>query len=255
VGDFFWKLKNSVVSSQFKLKIIYEMAGVYIHIRKDKNEPFYVGIYENKYRPFEKTRRNDIWDKIVSKTEFDIKIIREGLTWDEACQMERDLIKQYGRINLNTGILANLTDGGDGAVGLIRTEEHCNKISESLTGKIRTEESKSKQGKSRTGLKDSDETKLKKSLAKKGKRPNNFGKNRSQSAIEGTRKSLFGNLHAAGEKNSKTNLTTDDVIYIKKNWDPDSTEFNSKILSQKFNISMTSVWAIATNRRWRHVVV
>jgi hypothetical protein len=231
------------------------MAGVYIHIRKDKNEPFYVGIYENKYRPFEKTRRNDIWDKIVSKTEFDVKILQEGLTWDEACQMEKDLIKQYGRINLNTGILANLTDGGDGAVGLIRTEEHSRKISESLTGRKLSDDHKKSVSLGSIGKKHSDDTKHKQSIVKKGKKPNNFGKKRSQSAIEGTTKSLFGNQYAAGEKNSKTTLKTEDVIFIKKNWDPNSSDFNSMTLSKKFNISSQSVWAIATNRRWKHVIV
>jgi hypothetical protein len=179
------------------------MAGVYTHIRKDKNKPFYHGIFEDPYRPFEKSRRNSIWDKIVSKTEYEVIILAENLTWEEACQMERELIRRDGRIDMGNGCLANMTDGGDGAVGLIRTEEHCNKISKSLTGKIRSEESKDKQSITRTGFKDSDETKIKKSFAKKGKKPNNFGKKRSQSAIEGTTKSLFGNQYAAGEKNSK----------------------------------------------------
>jgi len=228
------------------------MAGVYIHIRKDKNEPFYVGIYENKYRPFEKTRRNDIWDKIVSKTEFDIKIIREGLTWDEACQMERDLIKQYGRINLNTGILANLTDGGDGAVGLIRTEEHIRKISESLTGRKLSDDHKKNVSLGSIGKKLSEDTKHKQSIVKKGKKPNNYGKKYKSENIS---KCLIGNQYASGESNHKTTLTTEDVIFIKKNWHPDSSEFNSMTLSKKFNISSQSVWAIATNRRWKHVIV
>lgn len=228
------------------------MAGVYTHIRKDKNEPFYHGIFEDPYRPFEKSRRNSIWDKIVSKTEYEVIILAENLTWEEACQMERELILRDGRINMGNGCLANMTDGGDGAVGLIRTEEHSRKISESLTGKIRSEESKDKQSITRTGLKDSDETKIKKSYAKKGKKPNNYGKKYKSENIS---KCLIGNQYAAGESNHKTTLTTEDVIFIKKNWHPDSSEFNSMTLSKKFNISSQSVWAIATNRRWKHVIV
>jgi hypothetical protein len=208
------------------------MAGVYIHIRKDKNEPFYVGIYENKYRPFEKTRRNDIWDKIVSKTEFDVKILQEGLTWDEACQMERDLIKQYGRINLNTGILANLTDGGDGAVGLIRTEEHSRKISESQKGKIVSEETKSKVSEGlkkyfqdnpgiQKGRTVSEEVRKKQSDAKKGQKGN-------PKSIEAMRQATL------GKKRSQE--TKDKMSLAAKNRKPMSQEVKDKIsksVSQK----------------------
>jgi len=229
------------------------MAGVYEHIRLDKNQPFYYGIFEDKYRPFEKTRRNNLWDKIVAKTDYKINIIKEGLTWEEACQMERDLIKQYGRIDKGTGILTNLTDGGDGTVGLIRSEEHSNKISKSLTGRKLSEEHKKKVGIGKIGTKDSEDTIHKKSDAKKGKKPNNYGKKRSTNAITGTTKSLYGNQYAAGENNSKTTLTTEDVIYIKKMWKSDCLINNSKSLAEKFNISVNSVWSIATNRRWKHV--
>lgn len=231
------------------------MAGVYEHFRLDKKEPFYFGIFKNKFRPFEKARRNGIWDKIVSKTKYDVKIIKEGLTWEAACQMERDLIKQYGRIDKGNGILANLTDGGDGAVGLIRTEEHSRKISESLSGKVRSEESIKKQSESRRGLKDSEITKSKKSLAKKGKKPNNYGKKMPDSHRLNISERNKGNKYAAGENNGKTTLTLNDVIFIKKMWNPNCPINNSKQLAKKYNISVISVWAIATNRRWSHVKI
>jgi hypothetical protein len=228
------------------------MAGVYEHIRLDKNEPFYYGIFEDKYRPFERTRRNNLWNKIVAKTPYEVKILKEGLTWEEACQMERDLIKKYGRIDQGTGILTNLTDGGDGTVGLTRTEEHCNKISKSLTGLIRSEESKLKQSFSRKGTNDTEETRVKKSNAKKGKKPNNFGKKYKSENIS---KRLIGNQYAAGENNGKTKLTTEDVIFIKKMWKSDCPINNSKSLAEKFNISINSVWSIATNKRWKHIQI
>ena len=231
------------------------MAGLYKHIRLDKNEPFYIGIFEDKRRPFEKSRRNNLWDKIVAKTNYKVEIIEEGLTWEEVCQMEKDLIKKYGRIDKGTGILTNLTDGGDGAVGLIRSEEHCNKISESLTGRKLTEEHKKNTSEGRMGIKDSQETKSKKSLIKKGKKPNNFGKKRSASAIEGTTKTLYGNQYAAGENNHKSKLKTEDVIFIKKMWKSDCPIYGSDALAKKYNISSNSVWSIATNRRWKHVQI
>lgn len=42
----------------------------------------------------------------------------------EAFAKEIELIAKYGRRNLNTGTLFNLTDGGEGGSGTIRTAEH-----------------------------------------------------------------------------------------------------------------------------------
>jgi len=105
------------------------MAVIYFHRRKDNNEIFYVGIgklkraYENK-----PDRRNSIWNKIVSKTNYTIEIIHKNLSWENACELEKQYIKQYGRINNKTGILANMTDGGDGAVGVVVSKETKDKI-------------------------------------------------------------------------------------------------------------------------------
>jgi hypothetical protein len=52
-----------------------------------------------------------------------IEIIKDGLDEAEAFYEEMNLIALYGRRDLNTGTLFNLTDGGEGTVGAIRTEE------------------------------------------------------------------------------------------------------------------------------------
>ena len=44
-----------------------------------------------------------------------IQIIKDGLSDDESKALEIELIAQYGRKDLDTGILHNQTDGGDGA--------------------------------------------------------------------------------------------------------------------------------------------
>lgn len=120
------------------------MVKVYLHIRKDKNEIFYVGIAKQPERPydFHPQRRSDLWNKIYNKTEVEVKIVAEDLSWEEACEYEKVLIKKYGRLNLNEGTLVNLTDGGDGAIGLIRTEEHRERLSKSQIGKVVSEETK-----------------------------------------------------------------------------------------------------------------
>ena len=84
---------------------------VYRHIRKDKNEPFYIGIgnKENYARAYQTNpnRRNEIWGKIFIKTDIEIEIILEGLSKTQASEKEKEFIKLYGRKNLNTGSLTN----------------------------------------------------------------------------------------------------------------------------------------------------
>jgi hypothetical protein len=104
---------------------------VYLHTRQDINQPFYIGIGSDigKKRAFTKDGRNAFWHRVVAKHPCESKIIYEGLTWKEACEIEINLIAHYGRIR-NGGILVNLTDGGEGTLGLICSEEKKILISE-----------------------------------------------------------------------------------------------------------------------------
>jgi hypothetical protein len=58
-----------------------------------------------------------------------IEIVKDGLDEAEAFYEEIRLIAEYGRRDLKTGTLFNLTDGGEGAVGAVRTPEWCANIS------------------------------------------------------------------------------------------------------------------------------
>jgi len=147
------------------------MAYVYRHIRLDKNEPFYIGIgsdMTNK-RANERARRSEIWKKIVAKSEYEIEILMDGITFDEAKLKEIEFIKLYGRIDLGNGTLANLTDGGDGLINRIFTPEHRRKLSLSQIGRKLSEEQKDKLRKYRIGIPNSPEARLKISKANKGR--------------------------------------------------------------------------------------
>jgi hypothetical protein len=101
------------------------MAYVYRHIRLDKNEPFYIGIgTDSKYqRAYSKQSRNIFWNRVVSKTDYEVEILLDNLTKDEAKIKEIEFIALYGKKIDKTGILTNISDGGDGNSGGKHTEE------------------------------------------------------------------------------------------------------------------------------------
>jgi len=100
---------------------------LYRHIRLDKNEVFYVGIGNSK-RAYSKYSRNPYWHNIVDKTEYEIQVLKKDLSWEDACELEKILINYYGRKDLNTGYLTNMTNGGDGTVGFVFSNESKNKL-------------------------------------------------------------------------------------------------------------------------------
>jgi hypothetical protein len=92
------------------------MAIVYRHRRLDTNEIFYIGIGRDIKRAFDKHKRNRHWLSINNNTTIDVEILKEDLSWEDAQELEIFLIEQYGRRDLGTGPLVNLTNGGDGLI-------------------------------------------------------------------------------------------------------------------------------------------
>jgi hypothetical protein len=155
------------------------MAYVYRHIRLDKNEPFYIGIGsdETYKRAYWKFRNNRIWNSIINKTKYEVEIMIYNLTWEEACNKEKEFIKLYGRKDTKTGILSNLTNGGEGTYGHILNEKSKKIISTKLKGRklnietcIKMSNSKIGNVPSNKGIKMSDEQKIKIGLSNKNKK-------------------------------------------------------------------------------------
>ena len=137
---------------------------LYLHTKKGTEEVFYVGIGK-KGRAINKNSRSKYWKNIVYKYGYEITILSDNLTWKQACDMEIYLIKYYGRRDLGEGNLVNMTDGGEGSIGVIRTAEWSAKISASKKGKKRSAETIAKL----SGIKRSAETIAKLSAASKGR--------------------------------------------------------------------------------------
>ena len=94
---------------------------VYALDRADKQEICYIGKGCGDRKDFHakigSRHYNKILRSIFNKTEVTARILVDCLAEEAALSMERELIALYGRKNIGTGILANLTDGGDGGVG------------------------------------------------------------------------------------------------------------------------------------------
>lgn len=197
------------------------MAYLYRHIRLDKNEPFYIGIgsdEDGKYlRAYSTSSRNKHWENIINLTKFDVEILLDNLTWEEACEKEKEFIKLYGRKNLNTGTLVNWTDGGEGTLNTVITDETRKKMSKSQKGnqtwlgKHHKNETKEKISKSLIGKpngwdgrKHTEESKKKISATSKKRIPWNKGKKNiySPETIEKLAASKRGNKFRVGKKHT-----------------------------------------------------
>lgn len=138
------------------------MAVVYRHIKKDNLQPFYIGIGKEEKRAynFHKNKRSKFWNRVYNKYGCIVEILAEDISWEDACELEMFLISEYGRIDNKTGVLVNMTDGGEGFTGS-HSDESKKKMSISGKGKNIGHSN----GK---GYKHTDEAKIKISEASKG---------------------------------------------------------------------------------------
>ena len=124
----------------------------YAYLREDKT-PYYIGKGTGD-RIYSTNRRNN-----PPKDKSRIIFLKQNLTEEEAFRHEIYMIAVFGRKDLGTGILHNLTDGGDGASGYVFSEETRKKMRERTP---------------------SEETRKKMSEARRGEKNHNYGKIHSE---------------------------------------------------------------------------
>ncbi len=150
-----------------------------------KNKPFYIG-YGSKNRLKEHLYKRELDRKchksckiksILKNDSEPIFIkIRENLTFEEANKLEMYYINLFGRIDNNSGILTNHTDGGSGTKNKIISDVTKLKMSNSHKGLKHSDISKLKMSNLHIGKKLSEETKNKISIAKTGEGNAFYGK-------------------------------------------------------------------------------
>jgi hypothetical protein len=142
----------------YNLSHFFFMAYIYKHIRKDTNEVFYIGIGSDlDYgRANSKSGRNKYWKRIVNKVGYYIEIIEDNLIWEQACENEKQFIKQYGRKDLSEGTLVNMTNGGDGgdtSMYIDYTKRNISGSNNGMYGKNHSDEAKNKVSAKNSGKK------------------------------------------------------------------------------------------------------
>jgi hypothetical protein len=211
---------------------------LYRHLNKFNLTPFYIGIGTKQKRgyydissEFERAYtdycRNSIWHNIANKYGYIVEIVIESNNYDFIKKKEKELISLYGRINNNTGILANLTNGGDGLCGWKPTKEARKNMRLSHLGKCIPKETRIKMSKSRKKYLRQNPEKM------RGKNHPNYGKEMSEETKEKIGSSQSGEKHHFyGMSHSEETKKKMSISHIGVNHTDEAKEKISKALSK-----------------------
>ena len=168
----------------------------YAYLRED-GTPYYIGRGKGK-------RAFDITHRIAVPPRERILFLKTNLTYAEATRHEVYMIAVLGRKDMGTGILRNLTHGGEGRTGP-KSPEEVEKIRKANTGKKLSEETKRKISKTKTGLtgelcpnfgkRHSEETKAKISKSKTGSSHSDEARLKMSAAKKGSKHPMYGKTH------------------------------------------------------------
>jgi hypothetical protein len=209
------------------------MAIVYQHRRLDTNEIFYIGIGKEEKRAYSKHDRSVLWNRYVNKFGYNVEILHKDISWEEACNLEMFYIKNYGRVSNRTGILVNLTNGGDGIKGYSHTDETKDFLRKLKTGNKLTPEHIEIIKSSNTGRVHTEEELKKMSQSQLGEKNHMWGK--------------------CGEEVGNSKLKKEEVIWIRTNFIKGDLSFGYRAMAKKYKVSKTTIMHIISKKLWKNL--
>ena len=208
---------------------------LYIHTRKTDGVIFYVGIGVPD-RPYDNHHRNRAWKYCVKKHGHNVHVLCENLSWERACELEILMIAFYGRKDKKQGRLLNLTDGGEGTKGAIRSEDHKKKISMAQTGRYVGEETRQKMSK-----------------LHKGKIMSIESRQKMSDSLTGNKNPFYGKTHKRESLVKQCKLTDDQVLEIRKTYKPGDKLFGQKPMAKKYGVAGVTISRIVRRLAWSHL--
>ncbi len=149
----------------------------YAYLRED-GTPYYIGKGKS-------GRINSSLHTIHLPTEKErIIYLKQNLTDEEARKHEIYMIAILGRKDLGTGILRNMTDGGEGCAGRVLSEETKKKLSDSHKGRKKSAAHRKALSEAAKKRKASEETREKMSRVFMGENNPSFGKKWWNNGVE-----------------------------------------------------------------------
>jgi hypothetical protein len=109
---------------------------VYVHRKKTNGDVFYVGKGKGN-RAWLTTTRSLLWNRTKDKYGYIVEIVQNNLQEWYAFELEKELICKYGRKDNKTGILVNMSDGGEGPSGQLISEAQRKKLSDRFTEAVK----------------------------------------------------------------------------------------------------------------------
>lgn len=173
-----------------------------------------------------------------------IAFIQEGLTECEAFSLERYCIAAYGRISANTGILLNLTDGGEGPAGFRFSDELKARMSIVQRSSM-TQERKDKISRAKLGQKHSLKTREKMSKSQRGHGV-------SPETRDKISQSLEGHLHPPERRAA---LSRAKAQYLYELTDPEGEIYVTESITEfarQYNLSQGNLSNVVHGKRKSH---
>lgn len=212
--------------------------GYFVYELRDSRNtlPFYVGKSNRESRPLDHIREaitessgNKLKTNTINKIiRDDASIVINFVFWSihekDTLAEEQRLIKFYGRRDIGTGPLVNLTDGGEGTSGYTHSNESKEKISNALRTRsidVRKKAADKLKGKpsGMTGKKHTDETKI--TISTSVQNSESFKEAMNSRKCSGSDNSFYGKTHTETAKEAMSS-------WKKENYKKENNPFYGK---------------------------